>query len=300
MKKIFVTNPIPEVGMELLREKYKLVKKPEGVDAVVSLLTFKIDGAFMDRVGGQLKVIGNYAVGFNNIDLVAAKKRGIMVTNTPGVLTDTVAEHTIALLMAIARRIPESDKFVRAGKYKGWEPMLLLGSDLKGKTLGIIGFGRIGQRVREIAEKGLEMKVLYYDKFSKSNASIKKILKESDFVTTHVPLLPSTRHLIGAKELKMMKSSAYLINTSRGPVIDESALVKALKRGDIRGAALDVFEDEPKLAKGLKSLKNVVLTPHTASGTRETRDKMAVMVANNVISALSGKKPANLVNINES
>ena len=201
--------------------------------------------------------------------------------------------------MAIARRIPESDKFVRAGKYKGWEPMLLLGSDLKGKTLGIIGLGRIGNRVREIAERGLEMKVLYYDKFAKSNASVRKILKNSDFVTTHVPLLPSTRHLIGSKELKLMKKTAYLVNTSRGPVIDEKALVKALKRKDIAGAALDVFEKEPKLAPGLKSLKNVVLTPHTASGTRETRDKMAVMVANNIISVFSGKKPANLVENNE-
>ena len=299
MKKVFVTDPIPEAGMKLLRGKYKLVKKPEGADAVVSLLTFKIDGAFMDRVGKQLKIVANYAVGFNNIDLGAAKKRGILVTNTPGVLTDTVAEHTIALLMAIARRIPESDKFVRAGKYKGWEPMLLLGSDLKGKTLGIIGLGRIGNRVREIAERGLEMKVLYYDKFAKSNASVRKILKNSDFVTTHVPLLPSTRHLIGSKELKLMKKTAYLVNTSRGPVIDEKALVKALKRKDIAGAALDVFEKEPKLAPGLKSLKNVVLTPHTASGTRETRDKMAVMVANNIISVFSGKKPANLVENNE-
>ncbi|NIT03512.1 D-glycerate dehydrogenase, partial [Candidatus Saccharibacteria bacterium] len=214
------------------------------------------------------------AVGYDNIDVPAATKRGIMVTNTPGVLTEAVAEHTFALLLAIARRIVESDQFTRAGKYKGWEPMLLLGTELEGKTLGVVGLGRIGARVAQMAARGMGMKVIYYD--IKRNPSFERelevrfyknlssLLGEADFVSLHVPLLPTTRHLIGAKELKTMKKSAYLINTSRGPVVDERALVKALKGGWIRGAALDVYEEEPKLAPGLAKLDNVVLAPHTA------------------------------------
>jgi glyoxylate reductase len=310
--KVFVTRKIPQKGLSLLEKfdlkvspydrvlkRKELLREVKGVDALLCLLTDKVDGKVMDAAGPQLKIIANYAVGYNNIDVEAATKRGIMVTNTPGVLTNTVAEHTIGLMCAIAQRIVEADKFTRAGKYKGWEPMLLLGTDLKDKTLGIIGLGRIGTRVAEIAKNGFGMKVIYYDKRRNKKyrfATIKTILKKADFVSLHVPLLPSTRHLIGKKELKMMKQSAYLINTSRGPVIDEKALVKALKKKQIAGAALDVFEKEPKLSRGLAKLDNVVLTPHIASASKETREKMAVMAAENIIIALRGEKPKNLVN----
>lgn len=319
MYKIFITRKIPEAGIKLLKEKkyqvkvspYDRVLKPQeiiemgkGCDALLCLLTDRIDGKIMDGLDRQLKIIANYAVGFDNIDLEAAKKGNIMVTNTPGVLTETVAEHAIALLFAICRRIPEADKFTRAGKYKGWEPMLFLGSDIVAKTLGIVGLGRIGSEIAKRMKHGFGLKMVYFDVFRNKElekeyglryASMKTLLKMSDFISIHVPLLPSTRHLIGAKELKMMKKTAYLINTSRGPVVDEKALVYALKNKVIRGAALDVFENEPRLTKGLEKLDNVVLTPHIASATEETRSKMSELAAKNIIAALSGRKPANLV-----
>jgi len=298
-KKIFIFNKIPDAGLKMLESKYEFSKSPKGVEGILCLLTDKIDSKIMDQAGDQLKVISNYAVGYNNIDVESASKRNIMVTNTPGVLTNTVAEHAIGLILSIAQRIPEADRFVRAGKFKGWEPMLLLGADLRGKTLGIIGMGRIGQSVAKIAQSGFGMEIIYYDKFKNDKykfAPIKKILKKADFISLHVPLLPSTRHLIGRKELGLMKKTACLINTSRGPVINEKALVKALRKKQIAGAALDVFENEPKLSPGLKKLDNIVLTPHIASASVETRDKMAVMAAQNLIDALEGKKPKNLVN----
>ncbi len=314
-KKIFITRRIPNAGIKLL-EKQKnfqveisphnrvlkpkeLLEKVKGVDAMLCLLTDKIDGKVMDSAGKQLKIIANYAVGYNNIDVEAASGRNIMVTNTPGVLTDTVAEHAIGLILAIAQRIPEADKFTRAGKYKAWEPMLLLGTDLKEKILGIIGMGRIGQRVSEIMSRGFGMNIVYSDKFKNSKykkVSLKKLLKISDVISVHVPLIPETHHLIGKSELKSMKPSAYLINTSRGPVINEKALVRALKKKQIKGAALDVFEKEPKLAPGLAKLDNIILTPHIASASIETREKMSIMASKNIINALSGKKPKNLVN----
>ncbi|MFH1392647.1 MAG: D-glycerate dehydrogenase [bacterium] len=298
-QKIFIFHKIPEIGLKMLEKKFEFSKKLENSDAILCLLTNKIDAEVMDKAGKQLKIISNYAVGYNNIDINAAKKRSIMVTNTPGVLTNTVAEHTVGLICAIAQRIPEADKFTRAGKFKGWQPMLLLGTDLFSKTLGIIGLGRIGQRVAEIAQKGFAMKIIYYDKFRNNKykfAPIKKILKKADFISLHVPLLPSTKHLVSKKELKLMKKTAYLINTSRGPVIDEKALTEALKNKQIAGAALDVFEQEPKLASGLVKLNNVILTPHIASASIETREKMAVIAAQNIIDALEGKKLENLVN----
>jgi glyoxylate reductase len=320
--KVFVTRRIPDGGLSLLRKgkgieldiwekdcvipRKELLKRVRGVDGLLPLLTDKIDGEVMDAAGSQLKIIANYAVGYNNIDVEAASERGIMVANTPGVLTETVAEHAIALILAVARRIPESDRFTRAGRYEGWAPMLLLGSELEGKVLGVVGLGRIGSRVAEIAAKGFGMKISYYDinqdkKFEKKLKAVFKknlpdLLKESDLVTLHVPLLPATRHLIGAEELKMMKSTAYLINTARGPVVDEKALVKALKGGWIKGAALDVFEEEPKLAPGLARLENVVLTPHTASATVETRGAMARLAAEAILDVSAGRKPKNLVN----
>ncbi|MEK7120001.1 MAG: D-glycerate dehydrogenase, partial [Patescibacteria group bacterium] len=267
----------------------------------LSLLTDKIDGEVMDASGGQLKIIANYAVGYDNLNLEDAKKRNIILTNTPEVLSETVAEHTFALLLAIAHRIVESDQYFRDGKYTGWAPLLLLGQDVSHKTLGVVGLGRIGSLVAKHAHKGFEMKVLYYDikrneDFEKEfNAqfreNVEDILKESDFVSLHVPLLPSTKHLMNEERLKMMKKSAYLINTSRGPVIDENALVKALKEGWIRGAALDVYENEPKSALGLTDLPNAILTPHTASATEETRSQMSILAAKNIIAVLGGKPP---------
>lgn len=298
-QKIFVFHKIPEIGLKMLQEKFEFSKKLKNSDAILCLLTDKIDAKIMDKAGPQLKIISNYAVGYDNIDINAAKERNIMVTNTPGVLTNTVAEHTIGLICAIAQRIPEADKFTRQGKFTGWKPMLLLGADLKDKILGIIGLGRIGQRVAEIAKKGFGMKIIYYDKFRNNKykfAPIKKILKKADFISLHVPLLPSTKHLISKKELKLMKATAYLVNTSRGPVIDERALASALSEKSIAGAALDVYENEPKLAPGLAKLDNVVLTPHIASASIETREKMAVITAQNIIDALEGKKPKFLVN----
>jgi glyoxylate reductase len=317
--KVFVTRKILEEGLNMLRERYDvevsdydgiipremLLKKVKGADALLSLLTDNIDAEVMDPAGPNLKIIANYAVGYNNIDVEEATKRGIMVTNTPGVLTETTADFAWTLLMAIARRIVEADKFVREGKFRGWEPMLLLGTDVFGATLGIVGFGRIGQAMARRA-LGFNMRVLYYDN-SRIDEQIEKelkatfvdlptLLKESDFVTLHVPLTKQTHHLIGEKELKMMKKDAYLINTARGPAVDEKALVKALKEGWIKGAALDVFENEPEIEPELLKLDNVVLAPHIASASYATRSKMSVMVAENIIKALNGEVPPNLVN----
>ncbi|GMR18979.1 MAG: D-glycerate dehydrogenase [Patescibacteria group bacterium] len=320
MSRVFVTREIPDEGLKLLEGKVdlevydkdqvipraQLLEKVKGIDALLPLLTDKIDAELMDAAGPQLKVIANYAVGFDNIDVKAATQRKIYVANTPGVLTEAVAEHAFGLLLAIGRRIPEADRFTRAGNYKGWEPMLLLGTEIKGKTLGVVGLGRIGSRISEMAVKGMGMKVIYYD--VKQNADFEKefeatyksklddLLSEADFVTIHVPLLPATRHLIDAEKLSLMKKTAYLINTSRGPVVDEKALVEALKSKTIAGAALDVYEEEPRLAPGLADLENVVLTPHTASATNEARGAMSTLAAQAILDVLSGKPPQNLVN----
>ncbi|MEK7520031.1 MAG: D-glycerate dehydrogenase [Patescibacteria group bacterium] len=322
MKKIFVTRRIPDAGIELLHKEGYAVTVSEkngvlttdelraalsgkGYDAVLCLLTDKIDDTVFQAVGPQCKIFANYAVGFNNIDCAAAAARGVMVTNTPGVLTNTVAEHTFGLLLSIAQRVTEGDRFVRAGKYHGWEPMLLLGNDLYQKTLGVLGLGRIGSRVAHHAARGFDMRVIYYDikrdeQFEKDygaefRSKPEELLKEADFVSIHVPLLDSTKHLINAQRLRMMKPTAYLVNTSRGPVIDEHALVEALRTSVIRGAALDVFENEPALAPGLAELENVVLTPHAASATEETRAAMAELAARNIIEALAGRTPPNMV-----
>ncbi len=318
MPKVFVTRKIPRAGLDLLKgtdfsvweedrviPREVLLERVKGAEAILSLLTDKIDGEVMDAAGPQLKLISNYAVGYDNIDVPAATQRKIYVSNTPGVLTEAVAEHTFALLLAIARRIPESDQFTRQGKYRGWEPELLLGTELQGKVLGVVGLGRIGSRVAEIASKGMGMQVLYYDiqpstefeqEFGAEFRGLDALLKEADFVSIHVPLLPETRHLINADRLKLMKPTAYLVNTSRGPIVDEAALVGALKAGTIKGAALDVYENEPNLAPGLAELPNVVLTPHTASATIEARGAMAVLAAQAVLDVLAGKPPVNLVN----
>lgn len=317
--KIFVTRRIPESGIELLKSKgYAVeVSEKDGVltkdelvarlkdgsyDAVLCLLTDKIDEDVFAAAGPQCKIFANYAVGFDNIDLEAMRRHTMIVTNTPGVLTETVAEHTFALMLAIAHRIAEGDAYTKAGKYKGWAPMLLLGTDLANKTLGVVGLGRIGSLVAHHAVKGFGMKVMYYDpkpnadfekEYNATFADLETLLKESDFISIHVPLLPATRHLIGEPQLKLMKKTAYLVNTSRGPIVDEQALVVALREGLIRGAALDVYEKEPELTPGLAELDNVILTPHTASATEETRSKMADLAAQNIIEALEGRTPPN-------
>lgn len=319
MPKIFVARRIPEAGIKLLKDKgydveissydgvlgkKEIIEKVKDIDALLCLLTDKIDKEVIDAAGLNLKIIANYAVGIDNIDVKYAQERGIMVTNTPGVLTETVAEHTFALILAIAHRIAEADKFTKAGKYEGWAPMLLLGDDISEKILGVIGLGRIGARVVHHAVRGFNMKVLYYDvernvdfenEYGAQFSGIEDLLKQSDFVSIHVPLLPTTHHLIGREQLEMMKETACLINTSRGPVIDEVALTKTLEDKKIRGAALDVFEFEPKITSGLEKLDNVILTPHIASATETTRSKMAIMAAENIIAALEGREPANLI-----
>lgn len=313
MAKIFVARQIPEQGIKLLKEaghevavsqkegvltREELIAGVKDIDALLTLLTDKVDGEVMDAAGKRLKVIANYAVGYDNIDVNAAQERGIVVTNTPDVLTESVSEHAIALMFAIAHRIVEADQFMRDGKYVGWEPMLLLGNDLAGKKLGLVGLGRIGAAVAKRMHDGFNMEILYYDVnrneelenlYKLKFIPLDELLKTADFVSIHVPLLPSTKHLISSDQLATMKNSAYLINTSRGPVVDEKALVEALKNKLIRGAALDVFEEEPKMASGLAELSNTVLTPHTASATEETRGAMSELAAKNIIAVLSGQ-----------
>lgn len=315
--KIFVTRKIPEPGLELLKKEHdvevnpydrvltkeEIIKKLKGKDGLLCLLTDIIDEELI-KSEPKLKMIASYAVGYDNIDIKAATERGIPVSNTPGVLTDTTAEMAWALLFSVARRIVEGDSFTRDGKFKGWGPMLMLGQDVTNKTLGIIGAGRIGTAFA-LKSKGFSMKVLYVDE--KTNYTLEKelgakkvefneLLKQSDYISLHVPLFPSTHHLIGEKELQMMKKTAVLINTSRGPVVDEKALVKALKEKWIFGAGLDVYEHEPEITEELKKLDNVVLQPHSASSTFETRTKMAIMAAENMIAGLKGEIPPNCVN----
>ncbi len=317
--KVYVTRIIPQPGFDILHEnltnvrineedhllsREELLENVKGLDGLLPLLTEQIDGEVMDAAGKQLKIIANHAVGFDNIDVPAATERGIMVTNTPGVLTDATSDHAWALLFTTARRVVESDKFTRAGKYKGWGPMMYLGGDITGRTLGVVGAGRIGNAVAE-KSSGFKMQILYCDEFRNENleneygakkVSFEELLSEADFVSVHVPLLDSTHHLFNDAAFKQMKKTAYLINTSRGPVVDEAALVRALQNGEIAGAGIDVYEEEPKIHPGLTSLDNAVLTPHTASATIETRTKMATMAAQNLVDGLKGKRPANLLN----
>ncbi|MDO8657004.1 MAG: D-glycerate dehydrogenase [Nanoarchaeota archaeon] len=316
--RVFVTRKIPDSGIKLLQKscqvkiypkdqvipKQELLKEVKQCDALLCLLTDKIDKEVIDA-NPKLKIISNYAIGFNNIDITYATKKKIPVTNTPGkAIVDAVAEHTFALIFAVSKRIVEADQFMRAGKYKTWEPLLLLGMELVEKTIGIVGLGRIGSGVAQRA-KAMGMKIVYYDvkrnadferEFSAQYLSLNNLLKSADVVSVHVPLLPTTKHLIGTKELSLMKKTSYLINTSRGPVIDEKALVQTLKKKQIAGAGLDVYEFEPKLTAGLIRLQNVVLTPHIASATIEARSEMSVDAAQNILVVLQGKKPKMLVN----
>ncbi|MDK2814536.1 MAG: glyoxylate reductase [Thermoanaerobacter sp.] len=317
MFKVFVTRAIPEEGLNLLRKycevevspydrmltKEELLEKVQGKNAVITQLTDKVDKEFFEAAK-EVKIVANYAVGFDNIDLEEATKRGVYITNTPDVLTNATAELAWALLFATARRVVESDKFMRAGKFQGWAPMLFLGKGVTGKTLGIIGAGRIGQAFAKMA-KGFDMKILYTARSPKKEfeeetgaqyVDLDTLLKESDFVSIHVPLTPETRHLIGEKELKLMKKSAILINTGRGPVVDEKALVKALKNKDIYAAGLDVYEREPLFEEELAQLDNVVMLPHIGSATEEARRDMSILVAQNIIDVIEGRVPRTLVN----
>lgn len=317
-EKILVTRMLPEKGMKMLKDKYSVTVNPydrimtkeeilegiKGKDGLLCLLTDTIDEEIISA-SPSLKIISNYAVGFNNIDIKAATKRDIVVTNTPGVLTESTADLAFALLMAIARRIPEGDRLTRAGLFKGWGPLFMLGDDVYGKTLGILGMGRIGKALAKRAS-GFDMKILYYNRnrlpideekaLFAEYATFNHLLKNSDYLSIHIPLCDDTKHLIGEKELSLMKKDSFLINTSRGPVVDENALFLALQNGVIKGAALDVYENEPEVHPGLIELQNVILAPHVASATIETRTKMAVIAAENLINAMEGRKPEFVVN----
>src|SRR3989338_5800429 len=320
MKKIFITRRIPENGLAMLREKgftlvlsekprplskRELIKelKKNPYDAVLCLLTDTIDKDVFDAAP-SVKIFANFAVGFNNIALEEAKKRGVVITNTPGASTESVSEFTLALILNAARRVNEGDRFMRAGKFKGWGPPMF-GRDIKGMTLGIVGSGRIGAEVAKKALRGFEMKIIYYDVIrnellekeygARFVSTLEELLRTADVVSLHVSLLPSTKHLINKERLAMMKKTAYLVNTSRGPVIDENALVDALKNGVIAGAGLDVFEFEPKTAKGLTRIENVVLTPHIAAGTEIARQEMARLAVTNLIAFFDGKTQPNVV-----
>ncbi len=315
---VYITRMIPEEVIESLRQYCDVEVNPEnrpltrdellanvrGRDAVLTQATDTVDDAVMSAAGPQCKIFANYAVGFNNFDLPAANRQGVMLTNTPDVVTDATVELTWTLIFAAARRVVTADKFVRAGGFKGLDPMLMLGREVNGKTLGVFGAGRIGRAVAAKAPV-FGMRVIYNDvapnaEFEAATgaryAGIDTLLKEADFVSLHVPLLPSTRHLIGARELKLMKRTAILVNASRGPVVDEAALVAALKAGEIWGAGLDVYENEPILAPGLADLDNVVLMPHVGTATIETRLNMGRVAAANILAAMRGETPPNLLN----
>src|SRR5438105_2529474 len=299
----------------------ELLRRGPGHDYIYCLLTDNIDARFLEACGGarelkdaplmaptgtpRLKMVANMAVGFNNIDLETATRLGIAVSNTPGVLSDTTADLAFALLMATARRIPEAERFLRAGKYKGWGPLLFCGAEVHGSTLGLIGAGRIGKIVSKRAS-GFDMKVIYYDvnrmpaedeeKNHMTYMSMEEVLQQSDFVSIHTPYMPSTHHLIGEREFHLMKPMAILINTARGPIVDEKALVNALQTKTIAGAGLDVFENEPAVEPELLTMENVVLLPHIASASLGTRTLMATMASDNIVAHFHGQRPPNIVN----
>ncbi|HEX2741503.1 MAG TPA: D-glycerate dehydrogenase [Rubrobacter sp.] len=315
-EKVLVTREIPEAGLRLLEdfdltvlseappERDELLEAARGAAGVLSTVTEKIDGEFMDAAGEGLKVVANLAVGYDNVDVEAANVRGVIVTNTPGVLDETTADVAFMLLLAAARRLGESERVLRAGKWEWWGPKLFMGPDVWGKKLGIIGLGRIGQAVARRA-KGFEMDILYHNRSRKVEAErelgarymdLGELLETADFVTIHTPLTDETQHLIGRAELHKMKSEAVLVNTSRGPVVDEGALADALAEGRIFAAGLDVYEEEPKVHPKLLELENVVLAPHIGSGSIETRNKMAALAAENLAAVLRGEEPKTPVN----
>jgi len=312
-----ITYKIPDPGIKLLEKhflvdvhedpkfltKEELMSKITDADAVVTQLRDQVDREFMDA-GERLKIIANYAVGYNNIDVEYATRRNIYVTHTPGVLTEATADIAWALILAVVRRVVEADRFTRQGKFEGWKPELFLGYDIYGKTLGILGMGRIGQAVARRA-LGFGMKIIYHNrkrlpeeierKYNAQYVDLETLFREADIVSIHTPLTSETHHLVDERLLSLMKPSAFLINTSRGAVVNERKLYEFLKEGRIAGAGLDVYEHEPMLTPGLSELDNVVLLPHIGSATIETRTRMAIMVAENVIAALKGSIPPNII-----
>jgi len=313
-QKVFVSRKIPEKGVALVRDfcdadiwqsgkppnRNELLERVNAVDGLLSALTERIDAELMD-MAPNLKVISNFAVGVDNIDVAAATNHKIPVGNTPGVLTDATADMAFALMMAAARRIVEGEHYVKDGKWKTWNPQLLLGADIAGSTLGIIGFGRIGQAVAKRAT-GFDLHVIYHDPSAKPAfdavpVDLETLLRESDFISLHVPLTPTTRHMINRETLKMMKSNVVLVNTSRGPVIDTQALYVALKENHIFAAALDVTDPEPLPSEHpLLKLANCIVVPHLGSASKWTRDQMAVLAAQNLIAGLRGERLPNCVN----
>ena len=316
--KVLITGRLPEDILASIKREHEveynekdipmsrdlILEKVVDKDGILSMITDRIDKELMDRAP-KLKIIANFGVGFNNIDVEYATKKGIMVTNTPGVLTDSTADIAMALMLSVCRRIIEGDRMIREGRFRFWAPMHFLGREMSGKTLGIIGLGRIGMAVSKRA-KGFDMQIFYFkrkrlseEEEAKLNVRylpLDELLKSSDFVSLHVPLTSETYHLIGERELSLMKPTSYLINTARGPVVDEKALIKALKEGWIAGAGLDVYENEPEVPEELKEMHNVVLLPHIGSATEETRYRMAEMAARNLLSALRGEIPPNCIN----
>lgn len=317
-RKILVTGNLPVSILDQLRQTCDTVYHPEDrpmpradllravvdKDGLLSMITDQIDGAVFDAAPG-LRMVANMGVGYNNIDVAEATRRSILVSNTPGVLTDTTADVALALILSVARRTVEGDRMVREGRFQCWAPFHFLGAEVSAKTLGIIGMGRIGQAVAKRAH-GFDMRILYYSRnrldaetekaLGAECIELKALLRQSDFVSLHVPLTEATRHLIDEEALRLMKRSAFLINTSRGAVVDEKALVVSLRDRQIAGAGLDVYEEEPALAPGLAQLDQVVLLPHVGSATVETRHRMAAMAAENLLTGLRGDIPPNLVN----
>jgi glyoxylate reductase len=316
-ERIIVAREIPEAGLRPLYEaghevvvlspdppsREALFNALPGAAALLTTVTEKIDAGILGAAGRRLRIVANMAVGYDNIDVEAATQRGITVTNTPGVLDETTADTAFMLLLAAARRLGEAERLLRAGEWHAWGPKQLIGPDVWGKTLGIVGLGRIGEAVARRA-RGFGMNILYQDRSEKSEAEeeldaerrdLDDLLRESDFVSVHTPLNESTWHLIGARELSLMGESAVLVNTSRGPVVDEAALAGALSEGRIFAAGLDVYEEEPRVHPKLLELDNVVLAPHIGSASIETRDRMAAMAAGNIVAVLGGEEPLNSV-----
>jgi len=310
---VFITRRIPDAGLDILSEhvsltifeedrqiaRQEIIERIGDVDGMICLLSDPIDKEVIEA-GKKLKVISAYAVGYNNIDIEAARNRGIVVTNTPGVLTDATADIAFALMIAAARRIAESDAWMRTHEFEGWAPKFFLGVDLVGKTLGIIGAGRIGAALAKRAYAGFDMKIAYHgrnrnpefeSKFNAQFMPLNDLLAASDFVSIHTPLTPETHHLIGEQELALMKPTAVLVNTARGPVVDEQALIRCLQEQRIFGVGLDVYEHEPAVPRELKELPNAVILPHIGSASFQTRDRMAVITANNCLAVLDGGSP---------
>jgi glyoxylate reductase len=315
-EKVLVTREIPDAGLRLLRdfdvtvlserppERDELLEAARGAAGILSTVTENVDAELMDAAAEDLEVIANMAVGYDNIDVEAATERGVVVTNTPEVLNETTADTAFMLMLAAARRLGEAERLLRSGGWDAWGPMQLTGPDVWGKRLGVVGFGRIGQAVAR-RTRGFDMDLVYHDQYRNEEAeqelgarylNLDELLETADFVSVHTPLTPETTHLIGAEELEKMKPEAVLVNTSRGPVVDEAALADALAEGRIFAAGLDVYEEEPEVHPRLLELENVVLAPHIGSASIETRDKMAALAAENIVAVLSGGEPKTPVN----